>query len=694
MSASSAASVPDHRDDRWLWALFIVAWLINFGYSLVGWENTLISEFEFRQAQTAITTEYFPPGHFPLAYETPVFGPPWTIPLEFPVYEAVVANFVAVTGLPLDPSGRLVSWLFFQLSLPAFYVLLGSLGVRRVAARLLCLALLLTSPLYIFYSRAFLIESAALCFCAWFLAGFARWLATSRPSWLVVAVVAGALGATVKVTTMVVFGTAAVLFATWVGWERRQRNLRSDVRKLAWSTLGVFALPMIAGLAWIAFSSAIRSRSVGADILNGAAGYWSFGDVAQRLSPGYWSRTLGAWTRNVASEAGLILGAYLFIRQRGPSRAVVAGLFLAFFSGQLIFSNLYFVHDYYFYASGVFLLLGIGILLAEQSEDLTLPRWGRVALPVVVIITQLLNYSRVYFPYQQHNHPSTDLIQAIRDLTKPEDVIVVIGFDWDATVPYYAHRRAVMFPTGSEAKFANVSQSIARVGAENIGAVVIGGNHRADFGYVARTMPGLDLGPSPMLVDQRDEIGLWIPRTRQSEARDRLPVRPYASLEVILERPGEGAPRVLNLREIGRRKEFDILSPRPFKASASGDFSMTAIGDEVMLNAHATTEMRFHVPRGASRIKAEFGIDDRAFTGKEHTDGVEFVVAQARSNQPERILFHRLLDPFNRAEDQGKQRLNVALDSLPEGDLILRTLPGPQNNASFDWSYWGKIEIR
>ena len=69
-------------DDRWLWALFVVAWFLNFGFSLVGWENTLISRFEFRQVQTALTTRYFPAGGFPLAYETPVFGPPWSIPLS------------------------------------------------------------------------------------------------------------------------------------------------------------------------------------------------------------------------------------------------------------------------------------------------------------------------------------------------------------------------------------------------------------------------------------------------------------------------------------------------------------------------------------------------------------------------------------------------------------------------------------
>ena len=54
-------------------------------YALVagmGWSNTILDAHGFRQTQTALTT-YFMIGQAPkLAYETPVLGPPWSIPLE------------------------------------------------------------------------------------------------------------------------------------------------------------------------------------------------------------------------------------------------------------------------------------------------------------------------------------------------------------------------------------------------------------------------------------------------------------------------------------------------------------------------------------------------------------------------------------------------------------------------------------
>lgn len=65
---------------------------------------------------------------------------------------------VTALGMPLDQAGRLVSEVFFYAtSLPA-YALLASLLVRP-GRRLMVLSLLLVSPQYLYWSRAFMIES-------------------------------------------------------------------------------------------------------------------------------------------------------------------------------------------------------------------------------------------------------------------------------------------------------------------------------------------------------------------------------------------------------------------------------------------------------------------------------------------------------------------------------------------------------
>jgi hypothetical protein len=116
-----------------------------------------------------------------LAYETPVLGPPWSVPFEFPLYQWIVSSIVGVFGLPLDQTGRLVSVTFF------YFTLLPSnqlLALRRVAPcnRLLILSLVLLSPFYLFWSRTFMIESIALFFSLCYLASALQYREFPRAS--------------------------------------------------------------------------------------------------------------------------------------------------------------------------------------------------------------------------------------------------------------------------------------------------------------------------------------------------------------------------------------------------------------------------------------------------------------------------------------------------------------------------------
>ena len=44
-----------------------------------------------------------------LRYETPVLGPPWSLPFEFPLYQGIVAGLAKIFSTPLDQTGRFVS---------------------------------------------------------------------------------------------------------------------------------------------------------------------------------------------------------------------------------------------------------------------------------------------------------------------------------------------------------------------------------------------------------------------------------------------------------------------------------------------------------------------------------------------------------------------------------------------------------
>src|SRR5258708_2794518 len=121
--------------------------------------------------------------------------------MEFPLYQWSIVWLSNALGLPLGEAGRTVSLACVYLMLPAFFLLLARLGIAA-DARWICLALVVSCPLYVFYTRAVLIESMALMLAVWFLAAFVGAMQTGRANWLILAAVSGVGAALVKVTTL------------------------------------------------------------------------------------------------------------------------------------------------------------------------------------------------------------------------------------------------------------------------------------------------------------------------------------------------------------------------------------------------------------------------------------------------------------------------------------------------------------
>jgi hypothetical protein len=487
-AAPAATSLP-----RWLswtlWVTFGLSVIYAFCAATIGWHNTLYSDLhQFRQSQTAITCFYMLRDGFTVNYRTPVLGPDWRVPFEFPIYQWTVVAAVKMLGTALDQTGRGVSLLFFFLTLIPTYLALPALRVKG-AHRLIFLIVLLVSPFYVFWSRTFMMETTALFYSASFAACVILYAwrrengATLRKSgWLVgLAILFGLLGALSKITTLFGFGLGAAIYVM------RGHFAWSALRKPRWSLLWRQAalLALVAGPAlvldtlWNRYADAQKVGHPISFIQVHTSPWmvdWCWGTRQQKLDPSVWDRIILARGGMLINyDAAFWLGCLAVViatRRRWKEVLACGALFLIV---PATFTNLHWVHDYYMCANGAFLLWGVAFCILGIFEcEWTRARWAGLGALGVTIVVALMGFRAMYYPMMARNNTMYQpIIDAIARNSDPDSVIVYLGFDWDPTLPYYTQRRALMIPDWSYLPQENVAKEIRRLVGYKIGAVLI-----------------------------------------------------------------------------------------------------------------------------------------------------------------------------------------------------------------------------
>ena len=411
-----------------------------------GWSHNISDRHGFRQTQTALSAFYMLHEPWSMAYETPVVGAPWSIPFEFPLYQWAVAATALASDLPLTQAGRLVSIVFFLLTLWPLSTILRRLSCG-LAQQLLIGSLIVASPFYVFWSRTFMIESTALFLAVSYLALIVK-VSTKARLWLViVAAGVGALAAAVKVTTFLPFAVAA-LAVLLVGLWRSYRETKSWRGFLRYSgtALVLGGVPLIALLVWTHFADSHKAANpIAREFTSQALVKWNFGTLAQRLSWETWRTILGYEESVTGSKyaAGIFALGLLFGRRR---RQILVSLLL-FVIAPGVFTNLYYIHDYYTYGSAILLLTGLGISLVSLFERG--PWLAGVATTVLCLLlgTFVTRYADEYYPGQIHQYQNWDSVAYhVKQVTQPNDTLLGLGYDWSSELPFYCERRAIMVP--------------------------------------------------------------------------------------------------------------------------------------------------------------------------------------------------------------------------------------------------------
>lgn len=689
---------PDALDWRGAMALFGLLLAFHGWAVSAGWKNGNLPGNEFRQAQTALSAMFIQhDANYTLAYPTPVLGRPWSIPMEFPLYQWTVVGISNTTGLPLIQAGRVVSLGCFYLALAALFPLLGRLGLAP-PQRLVAMSLLLTCPLYIFYVRAFLIETMALMFSLWFLVAFGRLITAPTPGrWAVVAVL-GALAGLVKVTTLIVFLIPAGL---WTGWEMVRQSAAGwrGVARSAWWGLAAIVPSVFAATLWTHFADGIKAQNSSAVFLGSINLMdFNFGTKAERFSVA----TLGShWSHLINNIAGpvllLVAGLLLGTVSRRWWRPALAclGCYLATL---LIFPTLYARHDYYAVANAV-LLLGATGLAVGGTLDFR-PRWLPWTLIAGLHITQVWAYHQTYRELQEAPSPGgSDMTHAINLMTDPDEELVVAGYDWDSSLPFYSGRRALMIHNGAESDDTYLHTAFQAQLGGRVTVFVARGVQRENHLLLSLLEEYFDLDSRPLFRWQDCTVyGRKELRARMIDA-----VRRGTTLVgVTLDATTTGETWSLIGREVltadwlaTDRNMLALCSPRPWKFYSQYGARLTTEAGQTALFAHPDTHLWFRVPAGSRMVRAVCGVQAAAYSGNvgDRTDGVEFFLDREGADGVRERLGTLWLDPAHHPTDAGFHTLTVRVDFASETNLVLSTGPGAAGNYTRDWALIGLVRI-
>jgi hypothetical protein len=696
-----AAAIPPTDRREWAAAVILFGLLLVFhGWAVsVGWKNGNLPGNEFRQSQTALTALFIQrDADYGLAYPTPVLGQPWSVPMEFPLYQWSVVALSNVTGLPLIQAGRAVSLACFYGALAALFPLLGHFRLSP-ARRLVAMGLLLTCPLYIFYTRAFLIETMVLMFSLWFLVAFGRMITAPTVGRLALVAGLGVLAGLIKVTTFMVFLVPA---GGWTLLEMRRTGLAEGwvnaVRRGSWALAAIF-LPVVATVGWTRFADATKGRNTSAGFLESDNLAWfNFGTAGERFSAATWGAHWRHLTENIAGPAvlGITLLLLVTVSRRWWRPALVClGVYLA---PLIIFPTLYARHDYYAVTNALLLLGVAGLALAGALE--VRPRWLPWALLIGVHFAQGWTYRRTYFELQGAVSPGgSDMTHAINLMTNPDEQMVVAGSDWDSSMALYSGRRALMLRNGTER---NADYLNTAFGAQHGGRVTVfvaRGDQRDNplllpllvkyFGFDARPL----FRWQDCTVYGRHEL-----RGRMTDAIRRGTTLAGVMLDVTTasETWSVVGQEVRTADWLERDREMLALcEPKPWKFYSQFGSRLTTEDGAPALFAHPDTRLWFKVPAGPRVLRVTCGVQAAAYAGAagDRTDGVEFFVDRERADGTRERLGSLWLNPAGHPEDAGYHQLDVPMNFADESNIVLSTGPGAKQSYTRDWALIGAVRL-
>jgi hypothetical protein len=438
----------------------------------------------WRSSHTLLTSFWFQREGINLfAYQTPIFGPPWKVPLEFPLYQAISTVFSNITKLNLTLSSRLTSLAIFYLS--AVFLLL--LCLEFIQSRPLCFVILtvyLWLPYNIRYSTEILPDFLSVLLALSFLYWLKKWL-DSRRNYLsyLLGLFSGCLAAMAKVTTMPIIMIPAVLMTLdgIQGWGIRLRECVSpktmllQIKNHRASLLlltGLALLPLLAGILWVRWEDGIKQANMYTVWLTSAnSGDWYVGAPGQNLSFANW---LGKF-RNIYYNFlfGLtvlfpIIGIASLYQLPAKSRCVFGSALTSVFLTIFLFFNLY-LHEYYYIAVSASMCVIIGFGMYCLARFLVRNNnWWQVFSGIGLVFLLMGGFEQYGFIRKTVNeeikYEKSAIIpvaEKVASITPENEYVISFQDDWYPDVLLYSQRKGLIITPREEKIF--TCESVADV---------------------------------------------------------------------------------------------------------------------------------------------------------------------------------------------------------------------------------------
>ena len=478
----------------------LVILIVNIKYSAL----PILEEHGFRQTQTALTSFYLKKDGFSFSYDTPVLGKSWSIPFEFPIYQEIVALVSNFLNISLTIVGRVISLLFTVMSCIPIYLTLNFLGFSKRVI-LFSLSLFLSTPLYIFWSGTFMMESTALFFTLFFIYYGVRILKRdwTKKNYILMALFL-LLALLQKITTplpvLIVFIIIFLLFSI------KLDDLRNNKITILKIFISVF-LAILISIVWLNYTDTLKLENpIGKGLTSYNLREWNYGSFDQRLSKNLWVDVI---LNRVANKSilglfglSLIFFTLLFIRSKNY---IIFILLILFFLPFILFTNLHIVHNYYQVANSIFLIIAAAISICLFCDKfLHNHKFLYSFIIIFFIFSNLFNFYGNSFAAKKTdinllNNKTLAVANYIKSTTDPNKPVIWFGFDWSSEAAFYSERRSLTVPS-----WGNLESDVIQNTAKYLGEV---------------TPSSFVLCPSVNLMQIKSELGFKFPNVKAVEVQ-------------------------------------------------------------------------------------------------------------------------------------------------------------------------------